>query len=615
MRSKAVKSAIAVAGTIGLLASAIAALPSTASASDSSAHSGSEAHSDLLHLDKIDQVTLSPQLASILGTQTLDLDSVKKLRAAGPRLPGEKTPAVGTTLLWPALDISKPSVTGLYLKQYTLRGVGEHIEVWVASGSDGVSEGTDFPPGDCRTAAVPGSTDITDPQVKDLIEQFETVMYPRQTQAFSIPKERAGLATLPGITQAGLNFAGDGENTVTLIDNIRDPNFYDFPANRSYVAGFFMPLMNELTDRNVMTIDAFDWEHRTGVNPKDEPSDDLCKSRPARPRTYEGTLGHEWQHLLHNYTDSNETTWVNEGLSTFAETLSGYSDASHSIHDDSSEGSINCFQGFGIVKGKSNPNPNPCGGPQNSLTAWGDEGSGSEILADYGNAWSFMLFLFDRYGLPIISGLHRDGENQGLASVQKQLDTLAPGTQVTDVIHDFQLMNLVDRFVDVKGGQVKGIEKTRVTSKSLNATVNLANPAAFSKPGAAPNGADYVVLRQGKAALPKSLGFAGAQAVEPAASSSEEDPTAVLNDVLFGEEPADAVANWRVALVGIDAAKRRVLIRSVEGFSTAFSAKDLAAFKAYPLLVAVVSHDDPAETNPGTYAPYMLTIDGREQVG
>jgi hypothetical protein len=617
------KSAVAVAATIGLVAVSSAALPRTARAADSPAESATKTGSlgsDILNLGNVDQVTLSPQLASMLGRKTLDMATVQKLRTAGPSLPGDKTPEVGTTLLWPALDMTKPSVAGLYLKQYTLRGVGNHIEVWVASGSDGVSKGTEFPAGDCRSAAVKGTTDITDAQVNHLIDEFDNNMYPKETQAFSVPQERAGVATIPGLTPAGLNFSGDGDNTVTLIDNVRDPNFYDFPTNRSYIAGFFMPLMNEITDRNVMTIDAFDWAHRTGANPKNEPSDDLCASRPARPYTYEGTFGHEWQHLLHNYIDQNETTWVNEGLSMFAEELDGYVETTHTIDDPTSEGALNCFQGFSIVKGLSNPNPNPCGGPQNSLTMWGDEGEGSEILADYGNAWSFMLFLYDRYGLPIISGLHRDAELQGLASVQKQLDQLAPGTKVADVLHDYQLMNLVDRFVDVKAGKVSGIAKSQVTSKTLNATVNLANPAAYSKPGAAPNGADYVVIRQNKAPAPTSLAFAGAQTVSRADSTAagEEDPTAAFNDVLFGEEPSGAVANWHVSLVGIDAAKHKVLIKSVQGFSTTFSDKDLAPFKAYPLVVAVVSHDDPddtASTAGEAYAPYTLTINGKEQTG
>lgn len=613
MTSKVLKSAVAVAGTLGLLAATTAAMPGSASASDSPAESVSPVVSDTRHLPEIDCVVLSPQLAQMLGTETLDVAAARTMLSARPTIPGEKTPPVGTTLLWPALDISKPSVTGLYLKQYTLRGVGDHIEVWVASGSDGVSQGTRFPEGDCRND-VPGSVEVTDPQVQNLISEFDNKIYPKETAAFSTPRDRAGINTIPGVTAAGLNFAGDGDNTVTLVDNVRDPNFYEFPENRSYVAGFFMPLLNEVTDRNIMTIDAFDWLHRTGVNPKDEPSEDLCKSRPARPRSYEGTFAHEWQHLLHNYTDPNETTWMNEGLSEFTETLVGYADATRTVDQAGSQGALHCFQGWGTVKGKGNPNPNACGGPQNSLTKWGDEGEGSEILADYGNAWSFMLFLYDRYGLPILSGLHRDTGLQGLASLQNQLDQVASGTKVADLLHDYQLMNLVDRFVGGKAGQVKGIAKDRVTSKSLNATLNLANPSAYAKPGAAPNGADYIVLRK-SGALPQSFGFSGAQTVTPAAPA-QDDPTAALFDI-FGEGDTAPVANWHVSLVGIDAKKSRVLVKSVDSFTATFGPKDLAPFKSYPLLVAVISHDDPDDLETATEenAAYTLTINGREIAG
>jgi len=623
MRTKTLTSALAVAGTLGLLAAATSALPLSARAEAGSTadpatyDAQNPAIPSLLHFGPQTKVTLSPQLASMLGTTTLDLASAKKMVAAKPSLPGEDTPPIGTTLLWPALDATKPSVLGLYLKQYTLRGTGNHIEVWVASGSDGISSGTGFPAGDCRTKAVPNSTDITDAQVNYLINQFETNMYPKETKAFSVPDDRPGMATIPGITQAGLNFAGNPKHTVTLIDNVRDPNFYDFPTNRSYIAGFYMPLMNEITDRNVMTIDAFDWVHRTGAHPKDEPSEDLCRSRPARPFTYEGTFGHEWQHLLQQYRDPNEATWVNEGLSEFAEYLDGYSDTRRTINDPTSEGSINCFQGWSIVKARSNPNPNPCGGPQNSLTMWGDEGEGSEILADYGNAWSFMLYLYDHYGLAIISGLHRDGEAQGLASVQKQLDTIAPGTKVNDVLHNFQVMNLVDRFVDGKAGQVKGIDKSLVTSKSLNATLNLANPASYIKPGAAPNGADYVVLRQNKGALPTSLGFQGAETTTPEQSGGDsEDPLAAIDNAMGGGGAAP-VANWHVSLVGIDPAKHRAMVGSFDAFTSTVSASELKAFAAYPLLVAVVSHDDPNDIDGQgeAYAAYTLTINGREQAG
>ena len=47
------------------------------------------------------------------------------------------------------------------------------------------------------------------------------------------------------------------------------------------------------------------------------------------------------------------------------------------------------------------------------------------VLADYGNAYSFMLYLYDRYGADFMSRLHRDGELQGLASLDAELEARA----------------------------------------------------------------------------------------------------------------------------------------------------------------------------------------------
>uniref|UniRef100_UPI0018060E3E hypothetical protein n=1 Tax=Sporichthya sp. TaxID=65475 RepID=UPI0018060E3E len=543
--------------------------------------------------------TLSPQLAGMLGVPAdtvLDAATAQRLTTAASPLPvGSATPPVGTTLLWPALDARESAgPLGIYLKPYTLRAVGEKIEVWVASGVDLVSAGTAFPYGDARNA-VPHSTDITDAQAQSLVTEFDQRIYPKETAAFSTPPDKAGTAVLPGLNVPGVNFAGEGDHTVTLVDNVRDENFSDFPANPTYIAGFYTPIFNQLTNRNVMTIDAFDWLHRTGENPKDEATEDLVTSRPARPRSYEGVFAHEWQHLLQNYQDPAETTWVNEGLSDFAISLVGYGDTSRTVEQTRAEGHILCFQGYGEVKGPSNPNPRKCGGPQNSLTAWEDEGAGSEVLADYGNAWSFFQYLYDRYGTEFISAVHRDGTAQGLASVQKQLDTFAKGTKVTDLVHDYQVMNLVDRYVDTKGGKVAGIAKDRVTTASLNAAINLASPNAFGKAGVAPNGADYVVLRnQGADAALRSLNFTGVRSVGDGQTGA-------------------AVQNWHVSLVGIDKAGHRVLVRSMDkAFTVALTERDLKAFAGYQTVVAVISHDDPSDLDAAgeQYAGYELTTNG-----
>ena len=68
------------------------------------------------------------------------------------------------------------------------------------------------------------------------------------------------------------------------------------------------------------------------------------------------------------------------------------------------------------------------------------------MLADYGNAYSFMLFLLDRYGTDIMSRLHRDGELQGLASLDAALKAEG-ASDLYRVLHDYQSMVLLDKIV------------------------------------------------------------------------------------------------------------------------------------------------------------------------
>jgi hypothetical protein len=406
----------------------------------------------------------------------------------GSRRPAAATPAVGTTREWLGLD----DTTGKYYrKSYTLRAVGQHIEVWVA-------QDLDFPAADCRK----GSISVTDAQISDLIASFDGTIYPKETSTFSTPPSRDG-----SDPATDGDFSGDGDKTVTLVDNIRDPNYYHFPDAITYISGFFSPQLNELFDRNVMTIDAYDWLHRMGASPPSDPTDDLCTSRPAHPRMYEGTFAHEWQHLLEYYVDPDEVTWVNEGLSDYAQTLTGYVDARETIDEPGFDNHITCFEGFGPIRTAYNTNPRDCGGPQNSLNLW-DEGAPSDVLADYGNAYQFMIYLADRFGPDAITRLHRDGTHHGLAGVTA---VLPAGTDLYQTLHDFQTMTLVDRAVDEPGGTITGVPKDHVIATDLSSTVNLDNPAAYDTPGAAPNGADYVPLPTPL----RSVTFRGATTLPP----------------------------------------------------------------------------------------------------
>ncbi|WP_250037446.1 immune inhibitor A domain-containing protein [Paractinoplanes maris] len=447
----------------------------------------------------------------------LTLDEPQARRPPG-RVAAKPTPPVGTVREWLGLD----DTTGkLYPKKYTLRAVGRHIEVWVA-------EDIAFPATDCRT----NSVEVTDADVASLVNEFDRTIYPKETATFSPPPDRDGT----GATKEG-DFTGDGDKTVTLVDNIRDENYFTFPKAVTYIAGFFSRQLTELLDRNVVTIDAYDWKHRLGAEPADDPTDDLCTSRPARPRMYEATFAHEWQHLLEYYADPAEATWLGEGLADFASTLAGYADPRATVDEPGNDTHLMCFQGFGIRKTKYNANPRDCGGPENSLNEW-DEGTPSEVLADYGNAYQFVLYLRDRFGMDVVSMLHRDGLRQGLAAVQAALPT---GVALYDVLHEFQLMTLVDSVVGEPGGTVSGAPAAGVTAASLRSSVNLANKSAYARPGVAPNGADYVPLPTPLS----SVSFKGATHLDPL-------PTGwtIAGDTLFSgnRDNVDAYAVRRVTI-------------------------------------------------------------------
>jgi hypothetical protein len=477
-----------------------------------------------------------------MGTRVPNLVDGKKVEAPSrytaplrsrslKRAAVEGMPAIGTVRQWVADD----ERDGYYRKDYTLRGVGDHIEVWVANDLS-------FPAGDCRNA-VPGTTTVTDTQVQELVDQFDHTMYPKETQAFSTPPDRDGAEALLGPDRNGHGgvYTGGGEKTVTLVDNVRDDNFYDFPAAQTYIAGFFSSYLTELFDRNTMTIDAYDWTHRTTANPADGSTSDPCTNRPARPWLYEGVFGHEWQHLLEYYADPSEVTWVNEGLSDFAMALDGYANSTATVADPGFDNHLICYQGYGTVGTAYNPIPYDCGGAQNSLNLWGeDTDNPGSVLADYGEAFSFMLFLYDRYGVDFISALHRDGGHQGLDGVSAELKKVGV-KDVYGVLHDFQSATLLDAFLDAdKKSKLSGIAKSQVVSKSLNASVNLDNPQSSADPGAAPNGADYVPLRKDGKNLSgqdlESITFEGARTLPPlplAWTIMSNDPDRPGNQVLF----------------------------------------------------------------------------------
>ena len=393
-------------------------------------------------------------------------------------------PAIGTQKVWVILD----DVFGTYrLAVFTLRAAGGHGEVWVQNNLN-------FPTGDCRNNFA-DRIQVTDAQVNYLLDEFNNNIWPKEAEAFSVAPPRDGTnAQLTGNVAPGLDFPspGDGDKTAILISNVRDDNYFDTNNAHafSYIAGFFSGQVNDFFDRNVMTVDSYDWIHRTTGNPPGDPSvTDLCAPVRPRPFLYEGTFAHEYQHLLEHYSDPDEVNWINEGLSDWATSLTGYAHPEINAPDPRADGHIQTFLGafppdqFGRH-----------GGPENSLTRWQDQGQ-AEILADYGAAYSMMTYLDDHYGNAFMSALHT-AQGNGLAGLDETLASFGAGkTSAMDTVNTWAVAMATDGLID-GGARILGqYNENWYSSTKLNSFINWANPDAYDSPGAPTNGSDYVRFR------------------------------------------------------------------------------------------------------------------------
>ena len=115
---------------------------------------------------------------------------------------------------------------------FTLRAVGEHIEVWVQQGVvpgfPATTVGTlDFPAGDCRNDGVRNV--VTDEQIASLIHEFDTNIYPKESATFSVPPTRSGTsAQLPGCSACRTTTTSvTGTRSSRSSPTCRTTNYYD----------------------------------------------------------------------------------------------------------------------------------------------------------------------------------------------------------------------------------------------------------------------------------------------------------------------------------------------------------------------------------------------------
>lgn len=134
-------------------------------------------------------------------------------------------------------------------------------------------------------------------------------------------------------------------------------------------------------------------------------------------RYYETVLAHEFQHMIHWHNDSNETTWINEGLSEFAQEIAGF-------------GADTRFVSSFVNH------------PNTQLNAWSTESVGN--AAHYGVSYLFIHYLHQRFGPDLLRRLVAEPAND-IEGVQLALDAHGAGVEFADLFADWVIANYANQ--------------------------------------------------------------------------------------------------------------------------------------------------------------------------
>ncbi|WXG42522.1 MAG: hypothetical protein WED04_00180 [Promethearchaeati archaeon SRVP18_Atabeyarchaeia-1] len=308
---------------------------------------------------------------------------------------------VGDIAYWLVLDDYYNSVR---LAPFTLVALGNVCEIWV-------QVSLAWRAGDTRP-----TPQVLDTEIAYLFGQFENNIYPTDTKYFGDPAFRDGSnAALPGILGLPADYYADPSGrSVVLVANIRDQNYYD-PTYPYYVAGVFTSAYDYYFDRNTVTIDCYQWERRLGPTGTEWIQGVAVPANHAFD--YEGTLAHEYQHLIHNDWQPADDLYMNEGCSMYAQVLCGYG------------APVSDINSYFYT-------------PDNSLTQWGDQG-GINILADYGIAALWTIYLSDHYGGAAFISYFVETGIPGMDGVNSALAHFGYKVTFDQVYHDMRIANLV----------------------------------------------------------------------------------------------------------------------------------------------------------------------------
>jgi hypothetical protein len=181
---------------------------------------------------------------------------------------------------------------------------GTDVYIYVPEGAigdptvDSINPAFDHNPGDAFTPCA------TNKQSDHLITQaqIDTLGAELVNQIVAVDEAHYGEIGLADATDP------NSDALVMLVYNVQDGEYYDC-TETTYTAGYFAPEYISDAGMNVIVIDSYDWKNRVGA---------------GTTQVYEGVIAHELEHLLMNYSDPGELSWVDEGLADMAIFLNAY---------------------------------------------------------------------------------------------------------------------------------------------------------------------------------------------------------------------------------------------------------------------------------------------------
>ncbi|MFZ0544645.1 MAG: hypothetical protein WAM60_04375 [Candidatus Promineifilaceae bacterium] len=212
---------------------------------------------------------------------------------------------------------------------------------------------------------------------------------------------------------------------------------------------------------------------------------------------YYGVIAHEYQHMIHWATDSNEASWLNEGLSELAAHLNGYTST-------------------GFIEGYAN----------RTDTQLNDfEQQSPSTTAHYGASFLFTTYFLERFGEDAVRALVRNPEN-GPKSVELTLSDMGIETSFDDLFADWLAAN----YLDGRDGTADIYQYQQLELPALELSAEIDRFPTAGEAAVHQYGADFLAVDSKE---PVTLVFTGTT------QTSLMDTTAHSGQMFWSSYPAD----------------------------------------------------------------------------